>query len=81
MRWPVRPLQLLLGVIGMSAIVFFASTYAWRIQVALSLRSAKAVSSPQLKDVVYGPMGHYASLFEGLFYVGSDRNTTSITPP
>lgn len=72
MQRPVRYPRLLLGVVAIGAVLFFASTYAGRIQVSLSLRFATAVSRQQLKNVVYGPMGYYASLFEGVYYVGSD---------
>ena len=73
--WRVRPLRLLIGIIGIGAISLFASMYARRIQVSFSLRSAKAVTPQQLRDLVYGPMGHRASLFQGAFYVGSDDSS------
>lgn len=72
MRWRARPLRLLLSVVGISVVVFFAPTCARHIQASLSLGSATAVSSQQLKAIVYGPMGHYASIFGGVFYAGSN---------
>ena len=73
--WRVRPRRLLIGIAAIGAIWLSSSMYARRIQVSFSLRSAKVVTSQQLSDLVYGPMGHGASLFQGAFYVGSDDSS------
>jgi len=71
-HWRKYVLRLLLGLFGTGAILFVVFNYGWRVQAAVKLRSAEAVSGPELTEVVNGPMGLYASLFKGVFYVGSD---------
>lgn len=72
----LRASRLLIGIIGIGVIVScLAFTYGRRVQIYLSLGSAKPVSLQELRDLVYGPMGYNASLFQGAFYVGSDSSS------
>jgi hypothetical protein len=45
---------------------------ARRLQIILSLRSAKTVSVQGLEAVVNSPEGRFANLHRGVFYAGSD---------
>jgi hypothetical protein len=40
----------------------------------VDLRRAQSASMEQVREYVYGPMGHYSDLFSGVFYVGSDSS-------
>ena len=62
-------------VLALAEVVMFlavSAVYAWRVHIFNRVTSAKTVTEQQLKDAVYGPTGYYASLFKGVFYVGSD---------
>lgn len=76
-----RVLRLLVIVFGSAALLFFAFTYARRVQVAVGLKSAKVISAERLKETVNGPMGRFASLFRGVFYAGSDDGSDYFAIP
>jgi hypothetical protein len=76
-----RVVRLLLIVFGSGALLLFVDAYARRAQVAISLRSAEAVSAYRLEGIVNGPTGRFATLCRGVFYAGSDKGSDYVVIP
>jgi hypothetical protein len=58
---------------GIGAIIVAVLAYAEHEMGVVGVQSAKRVTAVELKNFVDGPMGHYSSMFSGVFYAGSDE--------